>query len=359
MDLTHIARMRLFSQHLGGEKIKSVKEIAAWMGAMQAQDAAMVKWAVGIRLPGSTEKTVEAAIDRGELLRTHLLRPTWHLVSQDDIVWLLELTAPAIKSAMKARHRELGLTESVISKSNSVIDKALQGGEHLLREELIALLNQANIATHDNRASHLLSCAELDGVICSGRIKAGKPTYALLEERAVKTEPLTKEMALAKLAQRYFTSHGPATLKDFAWWAGLSLGDAARGLEMIQVEISSDTIDGRQYWFPDDITLPKNDSEQVYLLPAFDELIISYQDRSAVLPGGIDKKAISENGMFRPVIVVNGQVIGTWKRSIKKDRVSVEIELFKQPGKSTFDTIEKSAAQYGFFLEKEPEVIWK
>jgi len=358
MDLTHIAKMRLFNQHIGGTKIKTAKEIAAWMGAMQAQDVAMVKWAVGIRLPGSTEKTVEAAIDRGEILRTHLLRPTWHLVSQDDIYWMLEMTAPLIKSTMKVRHQELGLTESVISKSNSIIEKALDGGGHLLREELVARLNEANIATDNNRASHLLACAELDGIVCSGRLKGGKPTYALLEKRAVKTKPISKEEALARLAHKYITSHGPVTVKDFAWWSGIPMGDAIRAEEMIQADFSSEMIDGQKYWFYNDSTIPKNDSDLAYLLPAFDEFIISYKDRSASLSSGIDKKAISENGMFKPVVVVDGQVVGIWKRSIKKNRVIIEIELFDHPGEMTVDRIEKAAVQYGLFLEKDKELIW-
>jgi hypothetical protein len=351
--------MRLCNHHIGGRKIKTVNEIAAWMGAMQAQDAAMVKWAIGIRLPGSTEKTVDNAIDRGEILRTHLLRPTWHLVSRDDIYWLLDLTAPLIKSSMKSRHQELGLTESIISKSNSIIQEALDSGKHLLREDLIAVLNEAGIATDNNRASHLFACAELDKLICSGRMKDGKPTYALLKKRATKTGSIPKEAALTRLAQRYFTSHAPATIKDFAWWSGMSTRDAARAVEMIQPHFCSETIAGNAYWFSSQVTVPSYDHEHVFLLPPYDEFIISYTNRSASLPGDMDKKTISENGIFRPVIIVDGRVTGLWKRIIRKNRVIIEIELFKQPSKDIYNKIEKAAWQYGFFLEKEIELIQK
>jgi hypothetical protein len=324
------------------------------MGAMQAQDYAMAKWAIGVRLPGSTDRAIEAALDAGEIIRTHLLRPTWHFASADDIYWMLELTAPRIKAGLKSRHIELGLDETIVRKSNAIIEKALRGGKHLTREELVAQLGKAKIPTDDNRASHLLSRAELDGVVCSGATKGGKQTYALLEDRVPKTKAVTKEEALAKLALKYFASHGPATVQDFAWWSGLSVSDARRALEMVKGRLISETIHTQTLWFADDIST--TDTESVYLLPAFDEFIISYKDRSAAIPVENRIKAVSNNGIFRPVVVVNGQVMGIWKRTIKKSVVIVETELFRPPDKTTKSLIEKAAMHYGHFLEKKIEM---
>ena len=223
----------------------------------------------------------------------------------------------------------------------------------MTREELSAELKNAGIATGDNRASHLLAQAELDGIVCSGAVKDGKQTYALLEHRAPKAKPLSKAEALAALAGKYFASHGPAALQDFVWWSGLSVGDAKLALDMVQSDFVSETIGAQTYWFARRRSLPKTDEQSVYLLPAYDEFIISYKDRSAVLPFENHNKAVSNNGIFRPVIVVNGQVVGTWKRTIKKDRVSVETEFFKQPNKTTKRLIEEASIRYGRFLEKQ------
>ncbi|MEW6108889.1 MAG: winged helix DNA-binding domain-containing protein [Nitrospirota bacterium] len=340
-------------------KFKTVKDIVGWMGAMQAQDYAMVKWAIGVRLPGSTVQVIETAINNGEIIRTHLLRPTWHFVSADDIYWMLELTAPQIKASLKSRHKELGLSETIFSKSNTIIEKALRGGKHLIREELAAELGKAKIATDDNRASHLLLRAELDGIVCSGATKGGKQTYALLEERVPKTKSLTKGEALAALAKKYFTSHGPATLQDFVWWSGLSVSDAKHALEMVKSDFISEIIDSQTYWLANLFSIPGTDKKVVNLLPAFDEFIISYKDRSVSLPFENHNKTVSNNGIFRPVIVVNGQVTGIWKRTIKNDKVIVETELFKQPNKTTKSLIEKASIQYGHFLEKKTEINHK
>jgi len=235
----------------------------------------------------------------------------------------------------------------------------LRGGKHLTREELIAELEKAQIATNDNRASHLLLRAELDGIVCSGATKGKKQTYALLEERVPKTQPLTKEEALVNLARKYFTSHCPATIQDFVWWSGLSVSDTKYALEMVKLDFISETIDSQTYWFSNSLSIPKSDQEFVYLLPAFDEFIISYKDRSASLPFENHNRTVSNNGIFRPVIVVNGQVIGIWKRTTKKDKVIVETELFKQPDKTIKGLIEKASIQFGYFLEKQVEINHK
>ncbi len=185
----------------------------------------------------ASESLINDAINKGEIIRTHLIRPTWHFVSSEDIYWMLELTSSRIKSSMSSRNRELELTQSVIKKSNKILREALTGNNHMTREELIGLLNKAKIKTDKNRASHLLAEAELSGIICSGISIGNKQTYALLEERVPQNKPLNKEEALKRLAQKYFMSRGPATLKDFSWWSGQAITQVRTALEILEQEM--------------------------------------------------------------------------------------------------------------------------
>jgi hypothetical protein len=353
MNISDIAHIRLNNQQITVTDFKTPKEIMAWMGAIQAQDNNMCKWAIGARSPNSTDATIQRLIDSGEILRTHVLRPTWHLVSRDDIYWILELTAPQIKAAMRSNDKRLELTEAIFAKSNKLIETALTGNKYLTREELMAGFKEAGIVTNENRASHLLLRAEADGLICSGTKKAKHQTYTLLQELIPKPSPLTKDEALAKLARAYFLSRSPATLKDFVWWSGLSVTDARQALEMIKHDFVSETIGTQTYWLSDSFTMPDGNKPSVYLLPSFDEFLIAYADRSAAIASKHQPHAFSNNGIFRPVIVVNGQVTGTWKRTIKKGAVSIETNFFFPANQQTKKLVQKAALAYGDFIEKE------
>lgn len=354
MTLPDIANLRLFNQQIYSTQFTTAKDIVSWMGAMQAQDYAMSKWGVGIRLNGASDKVVEEALNQGEILRTHVLRPTWHLVAAEDICWMLELTAPRIKASVKSRHKQLELSDFLLHKTNDIIGNALSGGKHLTRAELVSILAEAGIATDNNRASHIMFWAELDGIICSGPIRSTMQTYALLSERVPEAHGLPKDEALAKLAQKYFRSHGPATLYDFAWWSGLSAGDTRRALEMIKTELVSETIGTATYWFSNHVGLQPGHS--AYLLPAFDEFLISYKDRSATLTMQDFKRAVSINGMFWPIVVIDGQVAGTWKRTVKKNDVIIAVELFEKQQPDVLLRIEEAAVVYGNFMGKKTQV---
>jgi len=308
MDSSKISTLRLQNQQIAATNFRTVKELVGWMGAMQAQDYNQAKWAIGTRLPHLTEEQIESAFNQGEIFRTHLMRPTWHFVSADDIYWLLELTAKQIKSTTKSRHRDLGLTENDLKKSKEVFVKSLEGNRALTREELGDQLNLAGINTFEQRLPHILMEAEIDGIICSGGIQEKKQTYALLAERVPVKKAFSKDEALALLAKKYFTSHGPATLPDFVWWSGLPIADARKALEMNKATLISETIGTDTYWFADSVYLPSSPPDSVYLLPAFDEYLISYKNRSAAITLEDHTKAISNNGIFRPIIVVNGQI---------------------------------------------------
>ena len=358
MNLKAVANTRLANQQIAKTKFKTPKELVGWMGAMQAQDFTMAKWAIGIRLIGSKETLIEEAVNKGEILRTHVLRPTWHFVSSDDIHWMLELTAPHIKSGIRSRHKHLGLSEAAIKKSNRLIKKTLSGGKHLTREEIMNEFKKAKIDVSENRSSHFMLMAELDGLICSGRIKNKKQTYVLLEDRISETKSLKREEALVKLARRYFTSRGPATLQDFVWWSGLPVSDARKAIEMIKSDFVSKKIGENEYWFAGSNNIPKKINESVHLLPAYDEFLISYKDRDASLMFEHNKKTISNNGIFRPVILINGQVKGIWKRVTKNDKVVVEINFFQPQKKVIQQEIKKAAMKISSFLNKKVEVIF-
>jgi hypothetical protein len=355
MKSKDIAAFRLASQRLSESKLETPGDVVAWMGAIQAQDYEMAKWAVGLRLPGATVGCVQAAIDRGDIIRTHLLRPTWHLVASDDYAWLLELTAPRIRAAMRSRHRQLELTEAVIAKSEAIFVKQMRGGKHASRRVLIAALGEAGIATDENRASHIFLLAELDGVLCSGQDVSGRPTYALRPERVPIAKSLPRDGALAVLAKRYFISRGPATLQDFVWWSGLAAGEAKQALESIKGELDSAVVEARTYWSRGPSGPYAARPVSALLLPAYDEFLLGYRDRSAVLSEEARTKAISSNGLFWPVVLIDGRAAGLWKRTAKKDAVAVDVDLFERPRRETKDSIEAAAARYGRFLGKRVE----
>lgn len=349
-----IAFARLQSQQIVNSAFKAPKELVGFIGAIQAQDYEMCKWAVGLRLPHATTETVQAAVDKGEILRTHLLRPTWHLVSADDVYWMLELTAPNIRPSVKARHKELELDESVLKKSLGILGRELED-RHLTREEIGTIFERAKIATAENRLGHIMLWAELEGLVCSGASKGGRQTYALLSERVPKKNILAKEEALAALARRYFFSHSPATLQDFKWWSGLPMKAARYAYEMVKRDFTEETIGPDTYLIAGSFTAGRG-GKDAFLLPAYDEFIISYRDRSASLLSEHHKKAISDNGLFRPVIVIEGQVAGIWKRAVKKDKVVIETSFFRNLSQKEKSLVAKAASAFGRFLGREEEI---
>jgi hypothetical protein len=215
MTISEIVKSRLINQQIAETKFRNPKEIVAWMAAMQAQEYAMAKWAIGLRLPGLKNADIENAFNEGSILRTHLMRPTWHFVTPEDIRWMLMLTAPRVNAANAYSYRKFELDIEILKRCNDTIIKALQGGKQLTRATLKAALEQERIFADGLRLSYIMMHAELDGIICSG-VRQGKQfTYALLDERVPPAKVLERDEALAELTLRYFTSRGPATVKDF------------------------------------------------------------------------------------------------------------------------------------------------
>src|SRR6266571_3866 len=234
----NIAHRRLHNQHITRRTLETPQALVEWLGAVQAQDFAAAKWALGLRLQGVTDEDIEQAFTDGAILRTHVMRPTWHFVSPADIRWLLALTAPRVNTVNASWYRKLELDDALFLSSNAVLAKALQGGKQLTRPELVSVLQQAGIATGDVlRFTYIMIRAELDGIVCSGARQGKQFTYALLDERAPQARTLDHDEALAEFARRYFTGHGPATLQDFVWWSGLSVADARAGLDMVKSQL--------------------------------------------------------------------------------------------------------------------------
>lgn len=326
------------------------------MGALQAQDFNMAKWAIGCRLPHATVAMVDAAVEKAEIIRTHVLRPTWHFVSADDIYWMLELSAPQIKTVGKSRDNALGITESQFQKSNHLLEKALNGGKQLTRAQLTEHFNNGGIELWDNRLYHFLMRAEIEGIIFSKYSGTNKQTYSLLREAHPNTQTFTRDEALAELAKRYFASHGPATVHDFAWWSGLSLTDCRKGLAFVAPHFVTETIDGQTYYLSSAPAKPKQNDNPIHLLPAFDEYLISYKNRTAAIELGHQSKAFSNNGIFKPIIVENGKVVGIWKQTIKKERLLLETDFFQSPNANVGHWMVNAAKPLGAFLNKEVEV---
>jgi hypothetical protein len=348
MTEPEIAQQRLYTQHIAAQTFNTPAEIVKYMGAMQAQDYAGAKWAVGMRLQKSSDAIIDKALADGSIIRTHVLRPTWHFVSPADLRWMLDLSAHRIIALSASRERQLKLDNDIFKRSNDVLGKALVGGKQLNRLEMTDLLQQAGIDTNEQRFIHLLMRAELDQVICSGARQGKQFTYALFDDRVPKDNQRTKEEALSELVKRYFISRGPAALQDFAWWGGLTLADAKTGLESIKSELTNIEVNGRTYWMAKDQPLINAKAPVAYLLPAFDEFAVAYSDRTAAVNSKYLVQA--RNVIFDPSIVVNNQVVGTWKRVINKDSIEMILNPFGKLNKVQTKAIEMAQKRYQKFM---------
>ena len=348
MQTQLIADRRLRNHHLLEREELTPGSLVARMGAVQAQDFAMARWAIGIRLPGYTDAAVKDAFDRGEILRTHVLRPTWHFVAPENIRWMLMLSADRIKTSARSRDRELGISEALYHQAGRLMRKALEGNRQLTREALGRILVKAKIQLNPARMVHFLMRAEADAIICSGAMKGKVHTYALLEERVPHVRSIYREEALAMLARIYFSSHAPATLQDFVWWSGLNVSEAKSGLEAVRTELVAEKNGGQEYWMTGAAIDPPEAETSAHLLPAFDEYLIAYRDRKSVLELEYKSRAISSNGVFRPVILVNGVAVGTWKRPTP-GQPRIGVSYFTPPDAPTDALVRQAAGEYRRF----------
>ncbi len=328
-----IPNIRLQNQQLLNPLFCQPKELVSWLGAMQAQNYSMVKWAMGTRLKSATIQTVEEALRKGEILRTHVMRPTWHLVAAEDIRWMLKLSARRIKSANDsfAKGYDLEITDELYAKSYNLLEKILCGNKSLTKQEIAEHFCCSGILVEadNHRMTRFMVRAEQEGIVCSGEDKGGKYTYALLEERVPPVPEITKDEALARLARSYFRSHAPAVLQDFIWWSGLPVSEAKQAIYLIESELTAEQWNGQTWYVHEACRTRGKVSGRLHLLPSYDEYLLGYKDRTDVLPKEHYPKAFTNNGLFYPVILHEGQVIGNWSKSAKKGSASIECSWFR------------------------------
>lgn len=325
---------------------------------MQAQDYAGAKWALAQRVRGATDADIEREIAEGHILRTHVLRPTWHFAAPEDIRWMLALTAPRVIGATAYNARFHELDAALFRRSNDALARALSGGKHLTRAELAKALGDAGVrAASGQRLAHLMMRAELDAVVCSGGRRGKQFTYALLDERVPPTAPIERDEALLALTRRYFATRGPASARDFAWWSGLTMADAKRGLQMAGPELEKMSLDAVDLWFAPGVRAKS--SRSAHLLPNYDEYFIGYRDRGAIGERvGHTRAVTGGDARIAHVAFVDGQLVGEWKRTTHGDTVVVGIRPASKL--STIETamLEKAAKAFSKFLDVPVEIRW-
>ena len=383
----NVTALRLHNQLIAHHPFDTAEQVVAWMGGMQGQDFPGLKWSIGLRLANgqgiSTDSTVQAhsphlnplpqageeandslrelgslatqadvvrAIDERKIIRTWPMRGTLHVVAAEDVRWILALTSPGNIAGSARRRQNLELDDKTLARSREVFSKNLYGGKQKSRDELYAALERAGISTAGQRGYHILWNAALHGLICFASTTDKEQNFALLEEWVAPAQAKACDEALAELALRYFTSHGPATIKDFIWWSGLSAGEARSGLEANKAHLQQETVNKQTYWMPPDIVVPEN-APSTFALPGFDEYLLGYQDRSVVLDAAhAEKVCPGGNGMFASTIVIDGCVVGTWKRTIKKNSISVSAASFAKLSRAQQGAFKQAAERYAMFM---------
>jgi hypothetical protein len=339
VDELAVVRRRLRAQRLTGAPLASPAAAVAWLGALQAQEFAEAKWSVGERVRDGTDAAVEAAFARGEILRTHVLRPTWHFVAAADIRWLLALTAPRVHARNRHMYRREGLDAATLARAGDIVAAELADGESRSRPELAAALARAGIEAAGFRLAYLLMHAELEGIVCSGPRRGRRHTYALLARRAPSAAVLPPEAALAELTRRFFRSRGPATVRDFTTWSSLTVADAETGLALVGDELERLEVGGTAWYAaPEDV--PRRGRTGAFLIPMYDELTIGYRDLRVVL-------AAPSGGRLERPVVVEGRTVGSWRRTLARGAAIVDVTLFAPVGEAA---LRPAVRRFGRFL---------
>lgn len=353
-----IALRRLCSQRLVGAPFGQAADVVPWFGAVQAQDFHGAKWALAQRTDGADDAAVQRAFDDGAILRTHVMRPTWHFVAPADIRWLLGLTAPRVHAVNASYYRKLELDRATLTRGHDIVARALAGGRHRTRTELAAALADAGIHAHGQRLAYLLMHAELDALVCSGPLRGRQFTYALLDERAPRAAVPTPDEALAELTRRYFTSHGPATVHDMRWWSGLTVADVKRGLEMVGGALDAVDVEGRTYWLAAaagtaaGTAATAANAPIVHLLPNYDEHTVAYADHRTSCDPSIHAalRSGAKGALDVHIIVRNGLVIGGWRRVVKKRTIEVTTTLLASFSAADRAAFGRAVARYARFM---------
>ena len=340
--------LRLRNQRISQPDLRTGQSVVSWLGAVQSQEFTLAKWGLGLRGNGLTEAAIDREFDEGRILRTHILRPTWHFVAPADIRWMLAISGPRVHAANAHPYRRTGLDTDSLSRSRKVIERALAGGKALTRTELAERFARSGIVAAGMLLAYLVMHAELEGVICSGPRRGKQFTYMLLDERVPRAKALTRDEALAELVRRYFTSHGPATIQDFCWWSGMTVRDTKMGLDSIASEVVRETIGSKSYWMVPSATPTPRQRDAVDLLPIYDEYLISYKDRTAMqdplTPG--EKRVDDDYGSF---LMIDGKLAGRWRRVEVKAAVEVVVRPYRKLTRSQQRGLASTLKRFGEF----------
>lgn len=354
MDITGL---RLRTQRISQPEGKTPAEVVRWFGAVQAQDLMASLWAVGLRMRMTvTEADVERSIADKSVIRSWPMRGTIHLMPAEDARWMVRLLAPRLDAKLAGNYRRAELTPEVLKRAGDIIAKTLAGNQ-CTRAEVYAALNAAGIETtghnSEQRGMHLLVHWARHGLICVTPRKGKQQTFALMDEWMPGGNELSGDEALAELARRYFRSHGPATLKDFAWWTGATLTEAKRIAEVIKGEFDRETLDGTEYWLSP-VAVSKGKAPRAFLLPPFDEYTVAYADRGAV----VDRENLAASGHgIGSNLIIDGRLAGTWKRTLKRDEVAVEFDPVRPLTREEQDLVPAAVEPYGRFLGLTPAIV--
>jgi hypothetical protein len=343
----NIVSERLNAQHLVGKRFNSASSVVGWLGAVQAQDYAASKWALSLRMVKASDADIERAYNEGSIIRTHVLRPTWHFVHPANLRWMEELTAPRVKALLAYYNRKLELTEALFSRASEAICRSLRDQNYLTRQELKEILADIHIDTDVQRLAHIVMWAELDGLICSGPRRGKKFTYALVDERVPKVKSISRDEALGQLALLYFASHGPAQLKDFSWWSGLSVRDSQYALSMVKSTLHEEVVGDKTYWCKE--RQIEGQKIPAFFLSIYDEYTIAYKDRSLLAPERYVEKLIQMGNALNSVVLIGGAIRGTWKRALKNDQLHIAVSPLYKFSKNEELAIQLAAQQYGVF----------
>ncbi|MDX6564320.1 MAG: hypothetical protein QOD65_4134 [Gaiellales bacterium] len=351
-----IGLRRLAGQHVPGTQLERPADVVRRLCAMQAQDYGQSLWAIGSRLRRGTAATVERAIAERQIVRTWLMRGTIHFTAPEDVRWLLALCAPRLAVAVARRHSQLGITTHDLDRSRELMREALAGDRRLSRPDVLRLLEDAGIETTGQRGYHILVGLARDGLICFGPMQGRQPTFVLLDDWAPRAEAreLAREEALADLAGRFAASRGPVTDHDLARWAGVTLADARSGLRNAAPALVTRELDGAEYWLAADqadAPSPRAGRRRGYLLAGFDEFLLGYGDRAAQLAAEhASRVAPGANGIFKPMIVVGGEVVGTWARTVHAKALAIELHPFALGVPELVPLVRADAERYRRFL---------
>lgn len=316
----NITGIRLLNQHLNSPIFDNPTDVVRHMGAMQAQEYRMMRWAVAMRTKKPSSSSFKKAFDNGSIVRLHLLRGTWQLIAGEDYWWMLDLcglkSTAVINGWMKAN--KISIPENEYLYIREILCSTASDLGSATKEDFATALATKGITMDNHRLSYHIRMAELSGKLCSGELLPMKASYSLSESKIPSTPAIDRDEALRKLARKYFQSHSPATFEDYLWWSGMNVSDCRKGMELLGNELRKIAHDGREFYLLEGCRIKGNTKGQTILLAPYDEYIIGYKSRDLSIPANYVAKVHSQNGIFFPVILHDGQTIGNWSPFSKK-----------------------------------------